>query len=192
MAHDFFPELSLLLSIVLSLFLPSAHGERRNERRKRANVLLLLAASPRYHFETREYAIYRRRRRHSFAPFAHHPLLVSPATHVDDVVIFRWKIRHRYVISPHEYITGLPEQYTRECITPTHNPPVASPTHPPIQPASHPRLTGDCDLRYRKLLSSARPKTPGGCIKFLNSGMTARLLDAVCCRRRKDTRKDAR
>lgn len=48
--------------------------------------------------------------------------------------------------------------------------------------ALHPRYTGrlaldgyirDCDLRYRKLLSKARPKTRGGCIKFLNSSITA-------------------
>jgi len=44
---------------------------------------------------------------------------------------------------------------------------------------AHPQSAGldgyihDCDLRYRKLLSKARPKTRGSCIKFLNSGMTA-------------------
>lgn len=54
----------------------------------------------------------------------------------------------------------LAEQYTRECITLTHPPPLDV-------------YIPDCDLRYRKLLSRARPKTPGGRIKFLNSDMTA-------------------
>jgi len=72
------------------------------------------------------------------------------------------------MLYPREYITGLPSN------THTH-------THTRMH-YFHPRYTGrlaldgyirDCDLRYRKLLSKTRPKTRGGCIKFLTSGMTA-------------------
>lgn len=65
----------------------------------------------------------------------------------------------RYI--PREYITGLPSN--------TH-------THTRMHYIHWPPLDGyirDCDLRYRKLLSKARPKTRSGCIKFLNSDITA-------------------
>jgi len=45
-----------------------------------------------------------------------------PSTHIYDVVIFRWRIRHRYVILLRIHYR-VAEQYAHECITPTHNSP---------------------------------------------------------------------
>lgn len=43
-----------------------------------------------------------------------------PRRKTTTVVIFRWRIRHRYVISPRIHYR-VAEQYTHECITSTHD-----------------------------------------------------------------------
>lgn len=138
--------------------LPYAHARgSHTDVEKRTNVVLLLATSL---YDTTFKLVV------AHPPIVRSPVgyiippLVPPSTHIYDVVIFRWRIRHRYVISPRIHYR-VAEQYAHECIT----------AHP--QSAGLDGYIRDCDLRYRKLLSKARPKMRGGCIKFLNSGMTA-------------------
>lgn len=67
---------------------------------------------------------------------------------------------------PREYIIGLPSNTHTNALRPTAG-------RRPPRPLTLDGYIHNCDLRYCKLLSKARPKTRDGCIKFLNSSMTA-------------------
>lgn len=141
----------------LSFFLPHAHARKSHtDVQKRTNVVLLLATSPRYHFQARSRSSYD----HSFPPsrasshFSFSPRRISTAWLFFDGGFDIDTLYHR------EYITGLPSN-------------IRTRMHYAPQFAVRDGYIRDCDLRYRKLLSKARPKTRGGCIKLLNSGMTA-------------------
>jgi len=81
-----------------SSLLPHAHAWRSSTVRActeayKRTVVLLLATSPRYHFQAHS------RSSSDRFPTRIIPSFVFPSTHIYDVVIFRWRIRHRYVIS---------------------------------------------------------------------------------------------
>lgn len=86
--------------------------------------------------------------------------------HTVDAVIFRWGRFDIDTLYPREYIIGLPSNTHMNALRPPAG-------RRPSRSLAHDGYIHDCDLRYRKLLSKARPKTRDGCIKFLNSSMTA-------------------
>lgn len=136
--------------------------EKEEETRKRCSFILPMT-SARYHFQASEYAF-----RHSFIPLRASPTSRFPHDACQRRGYFSVEDSTSIRYIPARIHYRLAEQYTRECITPIHNPPAASlparPTNQPsTQPASQPPsfdgYIRDCDLRYRKLLSRARSKS---------------------------------
>jgi len=131
--------------------LTHTRGNRTRIYRNVQTSSFLLATSPRYHFQTCS-------RSSSDRSFPHHIILSLDAY-----------LRRGYFSM---------EDSTSICYTLANTLPGCRAIRTRMHYA-HPQFAGldgyirDCDLRYRKLLSKARPKTRGGCIKFLNSGMTA-------------------
>lgn len=130
-----------------------AHGRRKAYKRRSFTRDFSL----RYHFRARSRSSPDR----SFSRRVHHPTSRSSLDSYPRRGYFSMEdsTSIRYISA--NTLPGCRAIRTRMHYRPPHNPPGST------------GIYADCDLRYRKLLSKARPKMRGGCIKFLNSGMTA-------------------